>query len=171
MVCRDFCIKTEAWIEELDPIDVEDGETEYTLNPKCNAYIHRIIEVRYGTTATDDDTIPLEADDYSLSDDSKIILADEPEDDITDGLVVTVVLRPIFNDDIDLPDWFLDRYGDTLTAGLKFRLMRMQRKPWTNYEMAQYYEMEYAKGKAIAVREKYAEYKNISLVAERPSFV
>jgi hypothetical protein len=168
--CRDFCIKTEAWIVELDPINVVESQTEYTLNPKCNAMIQRIIQVKYGTTATDD-IDPLDAEKYELENDRTLVLDDSPDEAITDGLVVMVSLRPTFNDTIDLPEWFLDRYGDYLIAGTKGKLMKMQRKPWTNFELARHYDMEYAKGKACAIREKFAGFKNVSVEIERRSFI
>jgi len=68
-------------------------------------------------------------------------------------LRVQVVFRPHRSAD-DLPDWFLDRYGDTIVAAAMMRLLVQPKKQWTNPALAGEYHTEYARGIARAESEK-----------------
>lgn len=39
-----------------------------------------------------------------------------------------------------IPDWIFNRYSEEIGAGAKVRLMRMPQKPWTNPQLAKYYQ-------------------------------
>lgn len=163
---REFCVKSEGFILELSPIDVEDGVTDYNLITGCNCSIIRIKTVRYGTEATDSNTTPLDPDQYGLANEWTLTLKNEPTTDITDGLVVSVALRPKYNQDPDLPEWFLERWGDFICMGAKSRLMMMTGKPWSNKADGQDYRVEFYNGIQNASRERFSDMKTQDLMFE-----
>jgi hypothetical protein len=76
-------------------------------------------------------------------------LVQEPTDDLANGLVVTVALRPkptatIIDDDL-YSNWL-----DAWVSGVKSKLMLMPRKKWTSAEAGTMYYREYWDGLAKA---------------------
>lgn len=161
LVAREFCRDTEAYRIKLDPIDIEDGTIEYNLQSGCNGSIHRILWVKIGENVTDenDKTEPVDPSRYMLQGEYTLVLMDEPTQDITDGLLVYVVLRPDFNEDMSIEPWFIERYADRIAAGTKYRLMRMTGKRWSDPAMAKFYYDEYDSGVSEAKGENFRDYR------------
>ena len=152
-VAREFCIKTEAWRSELDPIDIVAEETAYDLRVKAEAAVHRLFLVEI-------DGVEIDPSLFALSDNGwQIVLDDsiEPASAITDGLVVTIVLRP-FADCTEYDEWFLDRYAETIVAGTKSRLFFQRKTPWYDPDSAKRFDREYVTGRSLARRETYTKH-------------
>lgn len=164
LTAREFCTRTEAWTDYVTKSIVANTES-YNLNTGYSANIHRILWVKYGTSATLDTTSPLAVNQYKLDNEWTLTLLFDCPTAITNGLYVKMALRPVFGgvstDANDLPEWFIDRYAEFLSAGVKSRLMRMPRKPWSNPELSRHYESIYSQGIVQAdINEHCSEFKN-----------
>jgi hypothetical protein len=133
-----FCKESEAWREELDPIDLVDGQVEYDLVPQFDAHVHLIEWVKVNTEdgvteGTDPD--PLDKDLYTLTigDPDVLTLDDnlEPTEDITDALTVKAVLVPEMGT-LDVAEWFANRYWEHILAGAKAIRMMDRKKRWSD---------------------------------------
>jgi len=171
LVARDFCVRTEAWTDFVTKDIVADTEA-YNLNTGYSANIQRILWVKYGESATEDNTSPLDPYLYKLEDEWTLTLLFDCPSAITDGLYVKMALRPQFggvsDSPNDLPEWFIDRYSDVLSAGTKAKLMRMLKMPWGNAEMSQFYNRLYDNGVNMAnIESKYSDFKDGAIIVEQ----
>ena len=158
-VAREFCRRTEAWREELDPIDIEDGTVAYTLDPVYSAEIVRIVEVRINTeSGVDEGTEGALVDPllYRFQPRTNVLtLADclEPGDDVTDGLDVEVALVPKFGAD-EIAEDFYALWAETLVAAAIASMKGIAGKPWTDPKGEEKYHNHYRRGLCRALREK-----------------
>ena len=135
---REFCENTQIYKEELEPINLVKDQFEYTLaSTIAEAEIDSIIHV---VLKTNDDptnlgTLYRAGYDYSSPTEkvlrTNIVHSTIPNQDVPDGLRITVALRPLLDafriDDVFLKDWY-----ETLANGVQSRLMLMGKKPWTD---------------------------------------
>lgn len=172
---RDFCSRTEAWIEDLPSIDLVADEDEYTVQSSWNARIDRIREVRIntteGVTAGNEGTLQ-EPDDYEFDGDHTLKLDDSivPTSAVTDGLDVQVAIVPNW-DAQELDPAFLERWAEAIIFGAKAALMIMPNKQWTNPQLAVFYSRKYEDQISSAVGEKHKRYKHGDMVVEFPGFL
>jgi len=159
---RKFCVDTEALREELT-IDVVEDQTEYDLRPTQMTLVHRIFNVEYDGT-------DLKEDKYVLQEGDTLVLEDAPTEDITGGLVVTIVRRPMITSMI-LPVWFMERWSEAIMAGARAELMFQPMKPWSNPELGTYWDRQYKIGVAQAVREKFTEFKQADTAVKMRNFI
>lgn len=75
-------------------------------------------------------------------------------------LEVEVVFRPDRDAD-DLPDWFMDRWQDTIMALAVYQCAKEPKKPWTDKETKQEAYFDYRRGLAMAKQENYREFKSV----------
>jgi hypothetical protein len=163
LALRQFCKRTEAWRETLDPISVLDGVSDYSIAPSYNASVLRVIEAKL-------DGRVLGAEDYDVIDNEILRLTTEPEDDSDDGLEVTVALMP----DIDITevaDAFLNQWRETIVAGAMADLLSMKEREWSNAGRAGDFQKDFIRGIGEAVREKNAQHKNVTLRLKARSWV
>jgi len=263
-VARAFCIDTEAFELDLEPISVEDYQQDYTLGHTYNANIQRILSVvingvpynprsydlidesilRLGTDAVphdfdnrllicatagsddaatwaaitdgavgitiDDSASAIEGLDFSGCDDMydvalviqtglraersanvglvrwwddhfsiyvdsgsiSYLTAGVSGTDISGSaymngltgagtlggvLLARVSLRPHLTAD-DLPDWFLDRWGDTIAAGAIRDLANVEDQDWSSPQLAAQYAVLYQVGRNRALGERDRRY-------------
>jgi heat shock protein HslJ len=76
-------------------------------------------------------------------------------------IIARVAFRPQLTAD-DLPDWFMDRYGEAMIAGAKAELLKQPRKEWSDRELASYYMGEWLGWIGRAKAEKRREFKEIT---------
>jgi hypothetical protein len=162
---RYFCIETEAWQEKLAAIDLKDATTSYTLTTDYEAEFRRIVTVWIRTetdvTNGDEGTVQ-DFDKYTFTPAATLELDDsiEPQEDVTDGLVVKVVLVPYLNTDVGtvqveagISPTFLNLWAEAIIARAKHTLFIMPRKLWSDPGLAAYWLNEYRKGVSAAKTE------------------
>jgi hypothetical protein len=154
---RYFCIETEAWQEKLAAIDLEEDTVLYTLSTDYDAEIRRILKVwiRTETDVTNGDEGTLQDyDKYTFTPAATLELDDsiEPQADVTDGLVVKVVLVPYLSTDVGtveteagISPTFLNLWAEAFIARAKHTLLIMPRKLWSDPNLAAYWLAEYRK--------------------------
>lgn len=77
-----------------------------------------------------------------------------------DGILeAEVVLRPDVGSDT-LPDWFLDRYGDDIIAGVVVNLCSMPGKPWSDTAAAKLYQPQWLRAIGRSSGERQRQHKS-----------
>jgi len=146
---RKFCEDTEAWREKLPAISLVAEDVTYTLTPSYDCEIRRILEVwiRTSTDVTDglDGTLQ-DYDKYEYEPEGSVLTLDdtiEPQEAVTSGLVVKVVLVPYLVTDVDslavqggISPTFLNYWAEPILAYAKYSLMLLQKKAWSNPQLA-----------------------------------
>lgn len=162
---RDFCIETEAWQEELAAIDLVEDTLAYTLVVEYDAEVRRILEVHIRTEeeVTDGADGSLQNyDKYEFTPPTTLTLDDsiEPQEDVTDGLVVKVVLVPQLFEDVDsitvqagISATFLNLWAEPIIGRAKWLLKRMSGKTWSDPQGAAIGMADYWKGVTAAKQE------------------
>jgi hypothetical protein len=133
-VIQDFCERTNAWQETSSHTGVQ-GQEEYTLTKSDEGEIIKIMkvtvdgnEVAYGN--------------YELVD-GKLSFPGNFVPNTDNEIVATISLIPNTN---QCPDWFLTHYKNHLINGCVSSLMKLPRRPWTDYGLARFFEKEFFKG-------------------------
>lgn len=85
-------------------------------------------------------------------------------------LIVRAVLLPrmLCN---ELAAWFMEKWGEGIIAGTKAELMSMKNKNWSSPERVQFFQAEYNRYKALALRERFTEDKSTGTTFQTPAFV
>lgn len=82
----------------------------------------------------------------------QVRLAMIPGESITNGLRITIAKLPLYGG-AGIDDAVWEKFSETIAAGVKYRLMSMRRKPWTDpvraAECRQMYESDLAAAAAI----------------------
>ena len=167
---RMFCLDTEAWWEQLKPVNLVDGQVSYRISPSWEAEVKRIRDLRINTAegiANGDEGDPVNPALYdfypagnktplgtSISENT-VILDDslEPADNVTNGLEVSIILVPYLDSD-KLDPVFLNSWIEALIGRAMADLMSMTGKKWMNPGRANVYELQYQKARSRAKIEK-----------------
>lgn len=169
---RKFCLDTELYEKELDPIDVVASTQTYSLSALLPSwtYIIRLKDVWYGTDATNETTTPWDTTKYTLYQENTFKFVTTPTESITDGLVVSVILRPTAAAKC-IETWFYDRYFEPILAYAKYYLLKMDsNKGWADMNRAQMYLEEYTSYINKYKVEKFRQYKSSDVhIAHTPS--
>ena len=167
---QEFCRESEAWREELAPIDIVEDQLEYDLIPEFDAMILRLEWVKLNTEDGVTEGLepdPLAVELYTLTPgDPEVLTLDdglEPTEAITDALTVKAILIPEFNS-LDISEWMLNLHYRTLVAGALDIRLRDANKRWTNPARAADYAMRFRDGIQTAKAEVTRDYKQGSSV-------
>lgn len=137
----EFCEKSTAWRELLDPITVVDGTAEYALPIPTDArlVVIREKEVRLNGVMLEPiknaaEMNPTKAgtpSHYAQRSHDALILYPSPLGIGTQTLTVFAVLAPKLTATA-LPDILVDRYYEAISEGAKAILKRMPNQPWSD---------------------------------------
>jgi hypothetical protein len=151
--CITFCVTTKATTYKLPAINVVSGQADYPLTPESG---YRIVDVLSdgvffnGKKIDPNDPVGLDmifgkwrmpsetgAPDYYICDVARSILTLvlTPAVSITGGLLVTVAQAPLVTA-TQVPDVLLSHYHEAIKHGALGALMSMNKKPWTNANLA-----------------------------------
>ena len=164
-----FCNKTHLWKVELDPIDIVADQSDYTLTvpTELEADIIVVDDVQYKAEGEDDDkyqtVYPVSFVQKNLNtgggwrfsniesiteyyvdpeDVTTLHLVGNPSEASTDGLLVTVIIKPI-RIATALPDFIYDDYREEIGCGAKANLFLRKGMPWYDPKIADYYKNEF----------------------------
>lgn len=167
----EFCQKSLVWRQELDPVDVYQGQDAYDLdNMPYGSVIERILNLYYlgrklapmsmsrldakrklaaaskAAAAlgnpTDLTYVPPIVVEYGQNSPTQVVLYGMPDGNFMGGLVMNCVLMPSrVSPGIDSS--VTDRYLDGIVHGAKSRLMAIPKKPWTDGAIAAYHKREF----------------------------
>lgn len=161
---RKFCEDSEAFTEKLAAINLEEEEVDYTLAPAhTSCEIRRVLEVWIRTETDVDDDLDgtlQDFDKYEFDPVTKVLTLDdsiEPQEDVTEGLVVKVVLVPFLKTDLHnttaVSAAFLNLWAETVMARALYTLKRMVRRPWSDPQTAMVHLNDYNQGLSRALTE------------------
>jgi len=156
---REFCVESEAYIQQLDAIDSVADQKEYTLTIPDQFDPIRVFEVRRRTEdeVTDGEKgTKIEPSEFDFHIETNILefFTAPFQEVITDGLVVKLVLAPQEDeDDTELDFDWVRRYARYIKAGAFAHLFSMPKAPYFDAGEAAKWEMEFRKGVAYARRE------------------
>lgn len=156
---RDFCETTEAWLIELDPINLVADQKSYTITIPNSATIYRIDEVRLNTEDGVDagnDAIKQDSSTYEFIQPSTLKFKTAPAASVTDGLEVDVIIVPPIDFQEDFDEWFMERWHEAILDGAMYLMLMQVKKPWSNPAGAAEYKMRFrtAMNRAKAERSK-----------------
>ena len=157
---------------EVLSLDVVAGQADYTpataLSEPAVYEIGKILDVRLMVTGTTKPKQLLPRSQHQLSNDmpdwdtrqgtprfytqkaiDTLTLAYIPADSITAGLKVTVSKLPLYGG-TGFDTFIYEKFAESLAAGVKARMMRMPKKPWSNPGLAQAYMREFDQEVAAA---------------------
>lgn len=148
--CRIFADDTDAFIEELSPINLVAAQRAYTLTPSWDCRIKRIKEVwiRTSTDVTSDLEGTKQSEDLYRFERPDILTLEEgikPGVAVTDGLVVHVVLVPEVDQTGDnvVSLEFLNDYSEGIMNRALYTLCIMPKQRWSDYDRAKLFLSEY----------------------------
>jgi len=85
-----------------------------------------------------------------------------------------LIVRPVLVPRLfccELGGWFMEKWAEAIIAKAKALLMAMKNKNWSSPERVSFFENEYNKYIAIALREKFVENKNTGAVFSTPAWI
>ena len=156
---RDFCVESEAYIVTLDAIDIVTDQQEYTLTIPDQFDPIRAFEVRRRSEDEVTDSkkgtlIDASQYDFHIMTNVLEFVTNIFTEDITDGLVVKLVLAPQEDqDDTELDFEWVRKYARYIKAGAFYELFSMPKSPWFSQIEAGKAYAEVRKGIAYAKRE------------------
>lgn len=131
LVLADFCETTQCYREEIK-LHSDGSTTQFDLvSPQDESIIVGIFSVKIG----DKELLP---GDYDSHGPGTIVFNEPPKEEI----IIMVILKTTYNA-MAAPSSILNRWADTISKGVKFRLMAQMQKPWSNPQMASYYRQEF----------------------------
>jgi hypothetical protein len=129
-IAREFCRDTTCWTMDLDPIYVRSGQSDYELEvDACQAEIVGVTESYVSNQKQ------VEGTDYTLMDRTLYHFLSEPGVSISQGLQVTVALRPT-EDATQIDERVYNDYYEAFRDGIIWRLASEKNKPWSDPALA-----------------------------------
>lgn len=152
----DFCRRSGAWREELEPVDLEAGEAVHELEPPFGAEIAVLLKaLQDGRSLQQSSAGALIG--CSLSGMPTHIAVESGQQirvcPIPNGpgeIHVYAALTPVR---AEVPDWLVSRYRDALIYGAVWRLMEQPGNAWSAVEASRYYRQRFDEEVARAKRE------------------
>ena len=144
MGLRFFCLKTEAWKEDIGPFNLIESQTDYVLDWEWCAYIERVTKVGINTeegvdAGTDADVLDPSLYVFDQPETLRLDSTQAPAADVSQGLEVQVALVPKL-DSTCAPTWLVNQYAEALIARTISELAIIPEKTWTNPSVAAKFE-------------------------------
>lgn len=148
------CSRGKVWNERTSPETVYPNIAEYYLTPGADTRVVEILEVWFNDTRiypyteqdmekhdpewrAAKDAVP---DRYIVQQPGQVRLYPKPNEKAVDSLEARVALAPI-SDSAQLPEHLI-RYRDAIRFGAFRDLFFQPQRPWTDFNLARYYERE-----------------------------
>lgn len=171
----EFCEKTDAYLQEIEDIQLIAGVDEYDLSPPSGTVINHVLDIlrdgqplapvgmRYIHRKKDQGK-PVA---YTQTDSNTLIFAPTPKD--AETLKVFYSVKPSQNSS-SVPDAIAKENTETLVHGALWRLYRIAGTPWSSMETAAtYYEM-FRRGMGASIRKVRHGYSGATLSVQVPEF-
>lgn len=142
-VLRDFCSRTQAWRETLDPITVFSGMSEADMDLPTGADLVAVVSVDSGNR-----TLLVPGRDYLTQSSATTLTFAEP---VTEDKTLTVLaaLMPSRNA-TSLPDQLYDMYLDAISDGIIANLRSQSGQEWYDPTIAMFHQGQYSSAVARA---------------------
>lgn len=160
---REFCVQTQIWTLELDPLYVREEVTDYDIE-KCGEPKYAVIDMPV-KVVLDTRTLDPDKGEYYMGDRYTLVLGSEPSEDISQGLVVTVCLKPT-QTATEIPNRLYEDYKEAFINGTLARLMMQPKKPWSNPALGSQKLFEYDRVEAAAKLHSWRKGTNKTLTVQ-----
>jgi hypothetical protein len=175
-VCNDFYERSLYSREILTPMNIVANQATYAAvsGDPTNFECGKIISVKMNTGSSAgpvkleprstnqlDDELPNWSVQtgtpkyYTQTAIDNVVLAYVPDTSYTAGLLITISKLPLYAGG-GIDDFVFEKFAEGLGAGVKSRMMRMPKKPWSNPNLAEeygrYFDDEVSAAQAIASR-------------------
>ena len=167
----EFFDQTEVWEYTPAALDTTVDQTDFTPIITWDAWIKRVLWAKIDNNAVPMDTSYDGVAGMQVIDNRTIRLhanlaptkASTGSTDLEDGFACKLVLVPIHGSS-ELPEAFLDRWAEAITAGAMASLMRMP-KPyrWSNLPMSAFYAQKFDRAKQEAKNAKIKQQRGVNL--------
>jgi|TARA_B110000444_G_scaffold260900_1_gene309835 hypothetical protein len=160
----EFCERTSAYQQELDPLTTILNVYEYDLEPPTGTTVHKVLWVTHDgedleptTTTLLEQRVPRWRSDngtpaYFVQQSSSLIwLVPTPSSKLANSTIIRAVLKPTHTSS-SCDDGVMNDYRDTIVNGALNRLLRIPNKDWTDLNGAQYYGALFNQGVEDAER-------------------
>lgn len=145
-VYRDFCRRS-CCLCGRRQFTLEPEQDSVTVAPRFGGIVECVAEVTYNGRKLDS------MRDYWVSDGTtvrigfvpRLVPAEGTDAERLPNVDVIVTEMPALNSE-NVPSWFVQRYGEIVTAGVMARLMIMNGKPWSDPQQAQFERIQYENG-------------------------
>lgn len=147
----EFCRKTGVWSAVLAEVDLDSSDFPYSPTPDTDAAIHKIVSVIMDGESPGLEEVSVRAMDIDFNDwrtetgvpanfinTPKGTATVIPLPDAARGFVFTVIYEPAA-DATTLPDALVNDWLDEIVSGASAKLSALPKKPWTDFEMANYH--------------------------------
>lgn len=128
---RDLCTRADVWVERDQPVVAMISALEGEVMPTTYAEPLRLVSLKIGERVT------VQGPEWTQTSPTTVSFSREIKDSMLYG---DLAVRPLR--DKMPPDAILDRWGEAIEDGARYRLLLMP-QPWRNAEMAQYYMRRY----------------------------
>jgi hypothetical protein len=153
-----FCQQSLAWKEEHPPVAVVAATAEYAFIPPTGAAVHAITYAEFNGKEISSHTGELDlatkdwrnqtgTPEYVLG--GVALLRLVPEPDAAGTLTMTVALKPSASS-AGIDEGLFNEYREAIVHGALSRLMLSPKKPYTNTQLAQYHQQQFAMEAAMA---------------------
>lgn len=155
---EDFCERTWLWLDELDPVQTLDGQTEYTFAAPSHAAILAIKSLAIDANPAS----------FTSSTRNRIQLTVDPGGGKV--LVAKAALKPSRTAKA-LPDFLYTEWQDAIAAGARFKLLDMHGTEWFQPQLASQYRMEFERHWVPRARVEVAHRQGRPLTVTKPRFI
>lgn len=176
--CRDLCMRTMLWTEELTPISAVADQATYPLLA-AGAEITGIDRASYdgktiyptSETALDEDSTQESKEEwrdktadkperYFCTFDKKIRLVYIPDADLASAVKVWVNVIPLIDATV-VPSFLWENFKDMVADGAKGRLKAILDMPWTDIDVAATFLQAYEFAMVKAMQKKYSGFQRV----------
>jgi len=173
-IIREWCVRTQAWEQDLNDIDIIDGQKDYELDSPVEdtEVIACVSRPSDGVGVKNDGRLLSPGTEYTIGIDKDVItLYSEPTADDDEALKIPVALSIILASTAttEVPErLFSDNHG-IWAYGTMSRLMLQKKKSWTDSDTGRLYHNIYWDGIRLAIAERTRGRTNRSLRVQHPT--
>lgn len=130
-VVSEFCEVTQCYREEIE-LEADGNTVDFELvSPQMDASVIGI----YSAVSNNKELLP---GDYTAHSSDVVRFSAAPDNNVT----LMLILKPNINAK-SAPSGIINRWADTIASGVRYRLMAMPDKPWTDPQLASFYHKSF----------------------------
>jgi hypothetical protein len=130
-VIDSFYAKSGSWIAELPAINIKADKPTYKLNPQAHTVVMHVLQASWGGQTYYPRHREASGNTFSVPSNGVIELDTTPTEDVTRGLEVTAMLKPMPGCE-EFPDDLGNVWYEVIRYGVLGEMQSMAQKPWTD---------------------------------------
>lgn len=161
----EFCERSCCWVVDADPISAVANQPVYQFEPEAGTDVVCVVQAWYNGQEIHQRTADQLEDELSIRSTAFIagspwneqpgvplffmierpdefVLAPFPSTALANAIKMKVAVKPSRTAK-GMERWILNKYFEALASGAKYRLLSMQKKPWSSPELAMYHKREF----------------------------